>query len=81
MLEVVIQDIVGGRIGLRHIIALHKGQIESLLAEERPDFLDGIALGIDLCLRQTQVDQYQQSDAQFLQGFPTDVRNSRDHRL
>ena len=81
MLEVVFNDIVGGFVGLRHIVALHEGNIQILLTEECLDLPDGFLLSIYLGLRQTQVNQHEQLEVQFLKGLPADVGNTRNERL
>ena len=48
--EIVINDVVRCLIGLCDVVVLHEGNKEVLSAEEAPDFLDGLALGIHLLL-------------------------------
>ena len=51
MHEIVIDHIVSGLIGLRHIVSLHKRKEEVLIAKEGSDLTYGIALLVDKRLR------------------------------
>ena len=62
--EIVIDDIVGGFIGLCDVVVLHKRDKETLAAKESLDLLDSLTLGVDLLLWKTQVDQDEQFDIQ-----------------
>ena len=81
MLEVVFNDIVGGFVGLRHIITLHESNKQILLTEECLNFPDSFLLSIYLGLRQTQVYQHKQLEVQFLKGLPADVGDTCNERL
>ena len=78
MNEIIIDDVVGGLIGLCDVIALHKSDEEVLSAEEAPDFLDGLALGIHLLLGEAQVYQNEQFDIQFVENLPAGIAYLRN---
>ena len=79
--EIIIDDIVSGLIGLRDVITLHKSDEEILSAEEAPDFLDGLTLGIHLLLGEAQIYQNEQFDIQFIENLPAGIAYLRNLRL
>ena len=81
MHEIVIDHIVSGLIGLRHIVSLHKRKEEVLIAKEGSDLTYGIALLVDERLRQAEVDENEQAHLELGHLLPADIRDTGNDGL